>query len=73
MNDRFNSGGAWIQAYFYMGDTLVDIQTIQIFEEDLLDRTGREFRQLFAGKSTTGSRLYRAMESGCTIDGSIGK
>ncbi|WP_253656867.1 Calx-beta domain-containing protein [Vibrio sp. Y58_MX_L22] len=29
LNDRFNSGGAWIQAYFYMGDTLVDIQTIQ--------------------------------------------
>ncbi|HHX8581390.1 TPA: Calx-beta domain-containing protein, partial [Vibrio diabolicus] len=28
LNDRFNSGGAWIQAYFYMGDTLVDIQTI---------------------------------------------
>ncbi|KAJ4012068.1 hypothetical protein NW752_004462 [Fusarium irregulare] len=45
----------------------------RIFEEDLLDRTGREFRQLFAGKSTTGSRLYRAMEWGCTIDESIGK
>ncbi|RBR21674.1 uncharacterized protein FIESC28_04774 [Fusarium coffeatum] len=45
----------------------------RIFEENLLDRTGREFRQLFVGKSTTGSRLYRAMELGCTIDESIGK
>jgi hypothetical protein len=38
-----------------------------------LDRTGREFRQLFAGKSTIGSWLYIAMESGCTIDETIGK
>ncbi|KAH7182610.1 uncharacterized protein B0J16DRAFT_149887 [Fusarium flagelliforme] len=44
----------------------------RIFEEDLLDRTGREFRQLFAGKSTIGSRLYIAMESGCTINESFG-